>query len=116
MFKAIKNKAIAVALNQIKERFVNPNIDGIGVVKSLSYDQGKIQLTVILEGLEDHPLAIEASDIEIAPDGSTIKVGNFMSNLAFAHNALNKFAVREFEVPEGSARTGLLMAKKVMGL
>lgn len=110
-----KDKAVSLALIVIKEKVVNPNLEGIGTVREISYKNGKILLTVILEGLEDHPLSIEASDIEIAPDASTIKVNKFAANIPFAHNALNRFAVTEFNIPEEN-RYALKTAKTILGL
>lgn len=111
----LKNKAVSLALLVIKEKVVNPNLEGIGTVREISYKDGKIYLTIILEGLEDHPMSIEASDIEIANDASTIKVNKFKANKPFLHNALNRFAVCKFDIPE-SSRTALKTAKTVLGL
>lgn len=104
------------ALGWIKEKFVNPNIEGIGTVKKILFENGKLLLTVELTGLEDRPIDITASDIRIAPDNSSIEVRMFESNMPFVQTALNRFATRAFDVPEGSARMGLATAKAVLGL
>lgn len=116
MLMGIRDKAFSIALNSIKDKYMNSHLEGIGVVKSIAYKDGKLILTVVLEGLEDHPLSIEAGEIEIAPDGSTIKVGKFNANIPFANNALNRFATNKFNVPEGGARTALKTAKTLLGL
>lgn len=116
MFGGMRDKLVSLALSRMKGRYMDANLEGIGTIKDIAYRQGQLVLTVVLEGLEDRPLTIGASEVEIAPDGSSIKVGKFDSNMAFANNALNRFAVREFPIPEGSARTALKMARTVLGL
>lgn len=94
---------------------MNPNLEGIGSVRSINYRDGKLWITIILEGLEDHPLEIEAENIKISADGSAVEIGRYAANIAFAQNALNQFG-KKFSIPEGKSRTGLLMAKKILGL
>lgn len=116
MFSCLKNKAIKIALQQLKERVLNPNLEGIGIVKDMVYEDKKLRLTLILAGLEDKPITIQCDDIVIAEDGSSIIVEKFESNMEFARNALNRFATRRFDVPEGMARFALKSAKTVLGL
>lgn len=108
--------ATTVALKGVKDKLVNPNIEGIGVVKEISFRDRTLFLTVVLDGLEDRPIEISCSRLEIAPDGSSVTVHEFQSNMPFAQNALNRFAVRPFSVPEGGARMAVVAAKKGLGL
>ena len=91
------------------------NLEGLGVVREFSYKNGRLFLAITLEGLEDHPISIEARDIEIAPDGSSVTVKSLMSDMPFAHNAMNRFARGTFEIPE-SGRAFLKSAKCLLGL
>ncbi len=116
IFDTIKDKGISMALNSLKEKFVNPNIEGIGTVKAISYADKQLHLTLVLVGLEDRDIDITCKDISIAEDGSSVMVGAYTSNMPFAENALNRFASQPFEVPEGAARGALVMAKKALGL
>ena len=36
------------------------NLEGLGVVREFSYKNGRLFLAITLEGLEDHPISIEA--------------------------------------------------------
>lgn len=97
------------------EQTMDINLEGLGVVREFSYKNGRLCLTIALEGLEDHPISIEAKDIEIAPDGSSVTVKSLMSDMPFAHNALNRFARGTFEIPE-SGRAILKSVKCLLGL
>lgn len=117
VFEGMRSKITNLALGAIKEKIVNPNLEGIGTIKAISYTQGEISLTLVLMGLEDRPINLRASEIAIAPDGSSITVGRFESDMAFVQNGLDKFlAGRPFEIPEGSPRMALKTAKTVLGL
>lgn len=110
--------AVGAALNAVRDKALNPRLAGIGQVCQINYDKnkGSLSLQIILVGLEDRPIAVEARDVEIAPDGSSVMVKSFSSPLPFAHNALNRFATRPFPVPEGMARIALKTARAVLGL
>lgn len=116
MFACMKNKALQMALNGIKEKFVNPNIEGIATVKEMCWKDKTLYLLLVLNGLEDHPIEVTASDIKIAPDCSSITIGSYDSNMPFAYNALNQFGKSPIAIPEGNARMGLKMAKSALGL
>lgn len=116
MLAYLRNKMTTLALNGVKDKFMNPNLDGIGVVREISYRDKMLFLTIALDGLEDRPIDLRCSDIKIAPDGSTITIHGFESNIAFAQNALNRFATRPFKVPEGGARMAVMAVKKALGL
>lgn len=116
MFECIKNMAVSVALNGLKEKFVNPSLEGIAKVTEISFKDKAISATILLEGLEDRPIEACCRKIEIAPDGSSVTLSDFESRLPFVKNALNRFAARTFAIPEGNARGVLAAAKKTFGL
>lgn len=116
MFESLKRKAAEFALNKFKEKTMNPSLEGIGVIKEITLKDKQLHITMILEGLEDKPLTICASDIEIAPDGSSISINKYESNMPFAQNALARFVPNPLPIPEGSARTGVNAARKLLDL
>lgn len=112
----LRDKTAQFALNMVKDKFVNPNLDGICTVSDIRYHDKALSLTLALDGLEDRPIEVTCSDFEIAPDCSTITIHKFESNMPFARNALNRFASGPISIPEGGARTAVCAAKKVLGL
>lgn len=116
MFKSIKERLCNFALGKLKEKIMEPVLEGIGTVRELSYRDGQLFLSLVLEGLEDRPIDVRCSEIDISPDGSQLIVHKFESNMPFAQTALNRFATRPIAIPEGSARFALATAKKTLGL
>lgn len=116
MFAILKNKAVAIALNHAKEKLVNPFFEGIGVVREISFRDKMLYLTIALEGLEDRPIDIRCSELEIAPDGSSVTIHGYESNMPFAQNLLSRFAAKPLPIPEGGGRLAALAAKKALGL
>lgn len=112
----LRNKTAQIALNVVKDKFVNPNLDGICTVSEIRYRDKALALNLTLDGLEDRPIEVTCSDIEIAPDCSTITIHKYESNMPFAQNALSRFASDPIPIPEGGARTAVCAAKKVLGL
>lgn len=112
----LRNKTAQFALNMVKDKFVNPNLDGICTVSEIRYHDKALSLTLTLDGLEDRPIEVTCSDFEIAPDCSTITIRQYESNMPFAQNALRRFASRPIPIPEGGARTAMGTARKVLGL
>lgn len=115
-FNSLKNNVVSMALNTAWEKLMGQYLDGIGTVKKISYEDGKIFLTVILAGLEDKPIDITCSEIEMAADGSAISVRKFESNMPFVQTALNRYAVKSFAIPPGKARLACECVKKALGL
>lgn len=116
MIQRGRDKIVEIALNKIKEKIVDPEIDGIGVVKEIRYKDGKALLTIALEGLEDRPITVEASDIVIAQDGSSITINTFNSNMPFAKKGLTRFlAGKSLPIPEEN-RSSVVMAKKLLNI
>lgn len=116
IFDSLKNGIANIALNTLKEKLMSQYLDGIGIIKKISYENGKIFLTLILEGLEDKPIDITCSEIDIAADGSAITVRQFESNMPFVKNVLNRYAVKTFAIPSGKARLAAECVKKGLGL
>ncbi len=116
IFDTLIEKGANKALNSLKEKYVDPNIEGIGKVKAISYQNKQLYLTVVLDGLENIDINVTCKDISIAKDNSSITIGSYTSNMPFAENALNRFARKPFDVPEGAARTVLSGAKIALGL
>ena len=112
----IINGAADVALDKVKDKIINPKLETIGTVESLTYKDKKLYMTVILEGMEDKPIDVCAEEIEISPDCASVKVNKFSSNMAFVNNALNKYATCPFSVPDGAGRTVLKTVKPILGL
>lgn len=115
MFGFVKDKLVQMALNQLREKVMNANLEGIGVVREISFKNGRLMLNIVLEGLQDRPISIEADQIEIAPDESFVTVKSFKSDMPFVHNALNRFASGPFAIPDDK-RTYIKMARGVLGL
>lgn len=117
IFDCIRNSAIGVVLNKVVKNVINPKLDGIGIVEEISWRGKELFLRVRLNGLEDRPLELGCSRISCSPDGSSVSIGQFASNMAFAANALQSFvAGRPIAVPEGSARLAVVTAAKVLGV
>lgn len=117
MFGFIKDKASQVALDTLKDKIINPQLEGIGKVTSIGLDGKHINLEVVLEDLETTPITIVCQTVRIADDGASILMGNFRSNKKFAENALNRFASKTYPVPDKPMlRPALVAVKKVMGI
>ena len=111
------NFGVQMALNGIKDKVMNPKLEGIGTIEEFSYRDKKLFCKLRLEGLEDHPLEVLCEDISVADDGSSLAINKFMANKKFLQTALDNFMVgRVIEIPEGAARMGVIAAKKILGL
>lgn len=108
---------IKLALNKAKESYINPQLEGIGTLEDLVWKDGAIHGTLLLVDMEDQPIEVEASNIKIAPDASSISIGSLRSNKRFVANGLKRFVEgKEFPIPEGAPRTAALAAKKLLRL
>lgn len=117
IINTLKNAATQCALQELKDRLLNPAVASIGRIKEISYRDLKLFLVVELAGLEGQPVEISSGLITIADDGSYIQFGEFDSNMLFAKNALDMFATTKFAVPDKRlVRTVLVTAKKILGL
>lgn len=117
MLNGIKDKVAGVALDQIKERLINPKIADIARITKVSIESGKLYLIFVLKGLEDREMQVQCGAVSIAEDGSTVTLGNYTSNMAFLENALNQFAAKTFPVPDTAfVRTTLKTVKALLGV
>lgn len=91
------------------------NLDGLGVIRELSFRDRTMFITMELEGLPDKPISITAEEVAIAPDGSELSVKSFKSDMPFLHAALNRFAAGPFAIP-AEARGMLKAARSVLDL
>lgn len=107
---------IKIALGKVRDNVINPKLEGIGKVEEISYRERELFVRLRLEELEDHPLEVVCSDITLADDGSSVRIGKFRANKKFMQTALDRYlAGKAIPVPEG-ARLTLAGAKKMFGL
>lgn len=115
MFGFIKNGVVNAALKKARN-MLNLSLEGICVIDEIVYRDKKVTLILRLAGLEDRPIEIKCENIKISPDGANVEINRFESSMPFVHNALERFIKgKKFAVPE-SARSGLVLAKKTLGL
>ena len=115
-FRRLRDKGAQWALNLVAEKIVNPNLEGIGVVKEIIYKNKAIGLTVELAGLEDKPIRLNASDIAFSGDNSSVTVNKIESNMPFMQAAMARFVVgKPIDIPE-DLRGKVGMAKTILGL
>lgn len=91
------------------------NLDGLGIIREISFKDRTMFIRLELEGLPDKPISITAEDVAISPDGSELVVKSFKSDMPFLHAALNRFASGSFAIPE-DARPMLKAARSVLDL
>lgn len=116
MLNWLRQGAADKALEMLRDRVINPQLAGLARVESMRVKDGKLFLTLLLAGMEDRPVEVVSSGLELAADCSSIKAGKYSSNMPFAENALNRYAARPFAVPEGRARFALCAARGLLGL
>ncbi len=114
---SLKNFLVDKTFNAMRDKVINPKIADIAKVKSIELNDGKINLICTLNGLDDVEINITCNKVSISPDGESITVSDFTSNMPFAENALNAFASREFKIDSGPLiKMGLLAARKMLNL
>lgn len=113
----LKNKLADKALNFVREKMINPKVVDIANVKSIELKDGKLNLVMTLNGLEDVDIFVTCNKVSISPEGDSVTVSDFTSNMPFAENALNAFASKEYKIDVGPmAKMGLLAARKMLNL
>lgn len=113
----LKNKLVDTTLNIVREKVINPKIAEIANVKSVELKDGKLILSLTLNGLENININVICNKVSISEDGSSIRISDFTSNMPFAENALNSFASGEYKIDAGPmAKMGLLAARKMLNL
>jgi len=111
---SLLDSSVQVAINQIKDRVLNPKIAEYGEIKQLEYKDKKVRIILALKGMEETLLEASANKIIIAEDGSSIQFDDFDANKAFLKAALQNFGNRKIEIPEEQnlARTALQTVRK----
>lgn len=92
-----------------------PSLEGIARISELEWRNGELRVSLILDGLPERPLEISVRDIEISPDCSLLHVHYFSASMAFAQNALMRFAARPFAIPP-AARPALAALRPLLGI
>lgn len=116
-FTKMKQMAVGTALEKLMDNVLNPRLAGIAKIKKIAWEDKKIHLLLVLNGLDDVDIDVVCNDVKIAEDGSRVSVGGFTSNMPFAENALNQIAARDYPVPErGVARSILKIVKKTLDI
>lgn len=115
MFGWVKGMMRNKALDILKEKYMKELLEGIGQVKELQYKDKKFHLTLVLNGIEQ-PINISCSNIEFGPEGRSVTVHEFDSDMPFIKVALNRFATRTFDVPDGAARLAVESTRKILDI
>ncbi len=106
---------ITLALNAAKSAYLNPYLEGIGELEKVSFKNGQLSGVLRLAGMDSEPVEVTCSDISIAPDGGSVRIGNLASNKKFADTALKRFAQgKEFAIPAGAPRKAALALKGIL--
>lgn len=95
---SVKDKALNAALDSLVRDAANKAIADYGTLRRLQFEGGVLKGKVVLHGLEEREIDISCATVEISPNGTSIRLANFRSNLAFAEKALNNFAARSYTV------------------
>lgn len=96
------------------KNLINQHIAKYGKLKSLFLQDGEIKASLILNGLSDREIAISCGSVDIAEDGSQVRLGDFSSNVSCIEQALNDFCTRTFEVRSTRAQLALMAARKLL--
>lgn len=113
----LKNMLVDKTLNIVRDKVINPKIADIAKVKTLELKNGKLNVVLTLNGLDDIEIAVTCNKLSISPEGDSVTVSDFSSNMPFAENALNSFAAGTYKIEEGSmVKMGLLAARKMLNL
>ena len=117
MLEAIKEKTANAALNKLNDVFLSKEFAQFGQIKQLSYKDKKLNMAMLLKGLEDKEIEVSCASVRIADDGSSITLSDYSSNVECVATALNLFAAREIPLPDnGMVRSAVIAAKKILGL
>lgn len=113
IWKNLREKGAAFTVETLLQAPVENALARYGKVRGIALENGELRLSLALNGLE-REVEIRCSDIDIAEDGSTVRIGTFHSDLACAEQALNDFATSPFPVRSGTARAALVLLRKLM--
>lgn len=113
IWKNLREKGAAVTVEALLQTPVENALKRYGKVKGVALENGELRLTLAPNGL-DRDVEIRCSDIDIADDGSSVRIGTFRSDLACAEQALNDFATSPFSITHRGARAALVLLRKLM--
>lgn len=113
IWKSLKERSAAFTVETLLQAPVQKALARYGKVKALALENGELRLTLALNGL-DRDVEIRCSDIDIADDGSSVRIGAFRSDLVCAEQALNDFATSPFTIDHSGMRATLVLLRKLM--
>lgn len=95
------------------KNLINQHIARYGRLTSLSVKDGRVMAGLSLNGLNQE-IAITCASVEIAEDGSAVRLGDFSANVPCVEQALNDFCARTFEVKSTRAQYALTALRKLL--
>lgn len=111
------NAAATKMLNGLRDSVLNPQLEGIGRITTLRYENKRLYVTIVLNGLEDREIQASCSKIAIAQGGGSVTLGGFETNMPFMSTIFERHIDgKPIPLPEGTARTAAAAAKAVLGL
>lgn len=111
---AFRDKLVSLASDSVGKEIINQYIAKYGKVKSLYLKDGKINVSLILNGFDDKEICISCASVDIAEDGSQIRLCDFRANVPCIEQALNDFCPSFFPVKSTKAQRFVVMAKKLL--
>lgn len=113
VWKNLREKGAAFTVQTLLQAPVENALARYGKVRGIALENGELRLSLALNGLE-REVEIRCADIDIAEDGSTVRIGTFHSDLTCAEQALNDFATSPFPISSSTARAALVLLRKLM--
>ncbi|WP_297047204.1 hypothetical protein [uncultured Desulfovibrio sp.] len=113
IWKTLRKKGAAFTVETLLQAPVENALGRYGKVKGIALENGELRLTLAPNGL-DREVEIRCADIDIAADGSSVRIGSFRSDLACVEQALNDFATAPFPISHSGARAALVLLRKLM--
>ncbi|MBD5626439.1 MAG: hypothetical protein HDQ90_02905 [Desulfovibrio sp.] len=95
------------------KNLINQHIAKYGRLTSLSIRDGQVRAGLLLNGI-DQEIAVSCASVDIAEDGSTVRLGGFSANVPCVEQALNDFCTRTFEVKSPRAQYALTALRKLL--
>ena len=95
------------------KNLINQHIAKYGRLTSLFIKDGQVRAGLLLNGL-NREISIACASVEIAEDGSQIRLGDFSANVPCIEQALNDFCARTFEVKSPRAQYALVALRKLL--
>lgn len=111
---AILDTIASMMADSAGKNLINQHIAKYGKLKSLFFKDGKINASLILNGLDDKEICISCASVKIADDGSEISLADFTANVPCIEQALNDFCTRSFPVKSTKAQYALIAVNKFL--